>query len=110
MTFTIKNGVLTTGSKRILLAHVIAYDATQSTLVIYFSNHRESLNIGADVVKCAAALDEHFGHSGKLDEAEFDRKFIEAIKRVRAKEREQNPPVYVPMDGSQGMPDIRSKQ
>lgn len=62
MTFTIKNGVLTVGAKRIILAHVIAYDATQSTLIIYFSNHRESLNMGVEAVKCAAALDVHFEH------------------------------------------------
>lgn len=58
--FTIKNGVLTIGAKRILLAHVIAYDATPQTLLIHFGNHRESLNMGPDAVKCATALDEHF--------------------------------------------------
>lgn len=78
MTFTIKNGVLTVGGKRIILAHVIAYDATQSTLIIYFSNHRESLNMGAEAVKCAAALDDWFDNVSVYD----DHRFIRRVQQI----------------------------
>lgn len=62
--FTIKNGILTVRGKRIILAHVCAYDVAAQTIVVTYAAQRETINLGSETDKLAAALDQYFESYG----------------------------------------------
>lgn len=61
--FTIKNGVLTMGAKRVRLDHVSTWELGTSHIIITVHGRQETIQAGQDSKKLMEAIDQYFAEA-----------------------------------------------